>query len=185
MLIEVVRPDQKAFAERLVTYHNYGQRGLADGDEQEQMTGMLGQTVFADLIGAERPQEDEDNEHNENGFDGGFDFIINDLKVDVKTMGRTTEMRDNYVHNFIAYQRDYDVDYYVFLSYNRTNEHLTVCGYIDKENFFRRARFYDEGTRRFRTDGTSFKTKAPMYEIKQSDLYPINSIEDIREGIRK
>ncbi len=36
------------------------------------------------MIGVERPAD-------EGGFDGGFDFMINDKKVDVKTMGRTME----------------------------------------------------------------------------------------------
>lgn len=133
--------------------------------------------MFADMIGVERPAD-------EGGFDGGFDFVINDKKVDVKTMGRTTDMRDYYVHNFIAYQKPYDVDYYVFLSYNKRNSHLTVCGYIDKDGFFEKAEFFKKGAKRYRSDGSYFFSKAPLYEIKQSDLYEIDSIDDLLAGIR-
>ncbi len=47
MIIEIATPDQKAFAVHLVAYHDFGMRGLADGNQFEQMTGMLGQTMFA------------------------------------------------------------------------------------------------------------------------------------------
>ncbi len=176
MFIERVSNDQWAYASRLIAYYDFGQRGRGDGNQMEQLTGMIGQTVMADLLNVERPT-------GEGGFDEGVDFIINDRSVDVKTMTRTTDVRDYYVHNFIGYQRDYDVDYYIFLSYNKRNRGLTICGYIDKDTFFEKAEFYPIGARRYRSDGTYFRSKAPLYEIKQTDLFPVDSMEELIEAI--
>ena len=172
-----VSNEQLAFASNMVENYNFGNRGYADGNKSEQETGIIGQTVFADLIGQERPS-------GENGFDGGFDFVINGKRVDIKTMGRTVPMKDNYVHNFVGCQKKYDAEYYVFASYNKKTEVLTICGYIDKESFFEKADFFAEGTKRTRTDGTSFKTKADLYEIVQNKLNSAGSIEDILNGIK-
>lgn len=176
LFIEQVKQNQLAYASRLIDCYDFGQRGVGDGNESEQLTGMIGQTVMADLLGVDRPD-------GRSGFDGGVDFFINDCSVDVKTMTRTTEMRDYYVHNFIGYQRDYDVDYYVFLSYNKRNRNLTICGYVDKETFFKKADFYPKGSKRFRSDGSCFFSKAPLYEIKQSDLFTVDSIDELIEAI--
>lgn len=174
MFIRTVTDEQYEYASRMVAYYNFGRRGRGDGNEAEQLTGIIGQTVLADLLGLERPS-------GENGFDGGVDFNINGKRVDVKTMTRTTDVRDYYVHNFIGYQRNYNVDYYIFQSYNKTNREMTICGYIDKESFFEKAEFYEEGSLRTRSDGTSFHSKAPLYEIRQTELEQVDTLEQLIE----
>ena len=124
-----VTDEQKIYAKRLVTQYNFGNRGVANGNQQEQYIGILGQTVFADLLNMIRPS-------GKGGFDGGFDFFINHKRVDVKTMGRTVAVKDFYVHNFIGLQKDFNVDFYVFCSYNRKKDILTICGYVSKDEFF-------------------------------------------------
>lgn len=170
-----VKNEQIEFARNFVNTHDLGQRGYGDGTKEQQFTGILGQIVLTDLLEMDRPTGD--------GFDGGFDFVINNRRVDIKTMGRTTEMRDYYVHNFIAYQKNYTVDYYIFASFNKTNNVLTICGCIDKANFKKRAEFYEKGTLRYRSDGTSFETKGPLYEIKQTKIYSVNSIGMLKKII--
>lgn len=113
------------------------------------------------------------------GFDGGVDFIINNKSVDLKTMSRRVFVQPHYVHNFIGYQENYEVDYYIFASYNKKADILTICGYVSKEQLKQRANFYPKDATRYRDDGTSFKSRAPLYEIKQSDLEKLNSIDDI------
>lgn len=173
----VVNNEQINFATQLINNYNFGQRGRGDGTKEQQRTGLIGQTVFADLISAERPD-------GATGFDGGKDFIINGKRVDIKTMGRTVPMRNYFVHNFVGYQRNYEVDYYIFASFNKSNNTLTVCGYIDKEQFFQRAAFFPAGSVRTRADGSSFTTFAPLYEIKQSDLIQANSLDNMLKGIK-
>lgn len=106
-----VTEEQLRYAADMVERFNFGQRGRGDGNKKEQLTGILGQTVFADLINAERP-------NGATGFDGGKDFEINHKRVDIKTMTRSVPMRPDFVHNFVGYQKDYPVDYYVFASFN-------------------------------------------------------------------
>lgn len=94
-------------------------------------------------------------------------------------MTRSVFVQPHYVHNFIGYQENYEVNYYIFASYNKKADVFTICGYVSKEQLKQKADFYPEGTIRYRDDGTSFKSRAPLYEIKQSNLEILNSVEDI------
>ena len=172
-----VTAEQIAYATDVVNGHNFGQRGRGDGNRQEQLTGIIGQTVFSDLINVKRPTGEE-------GFDGGVDFNINDRTVDIKTMTRKGPVKSYYVHNFVGYQQGYDVDYYIFASYNTTKKVLTICGYMPKDEFFARADYFEKGSVRRRSDGTTFRTFAPLYEIRQTSLYTANSIEELIENIQ-
>ena len=171
-----VTNEQKNYAQDMVDKQNFGKRGYGDGNKKEQLTGIIGQTVLADLLGLPRPD-------GKNGFDNGFDFVINGKKADIKTMSRTVPVKDHYVHNFIGYQKNYTVDYYIFASYNTRTEVLSICGFVSKEDFAKRASFYNKGDLRYRDDGTSFPAKAPLYEIKQSDLERANSLRELIAGI--
>ncbi len=116
-----VTAEQLNFAQDMVNRYNFGMRGYGDGNKKEQLTGIIGQTVFADLLGFPRP-------NGADGFDNGVDFVINGRKVDIKTMSRTVPVRDHYVHNFIGYQRKYSVDYYVFASYSSITKGICDTG---------------------------------------------------------
>ena len=160
----------------LVSKYNFGNRGRGDGDRKMQAVGILGQIVFADLLHLNRPT-------GEGGFDGGFDFVINGKKVDVKTMARTVDVRPHYVHNFVGWQLKYDCEYYVFESYNTKTNTLSICGVVSKDEFLKKSVYYNEGDKRYRDDGTFFLARTPLYEIKQSDLMEINSPEDVKKYI--
>ena len=172
MLDIKVSSEQLKYAYHLVKQHNFGNRGIADGNKTEQFIGILGQVVTADLLKLKRPD-------GSTGFDGGYDFLIDGNKVDVKTMGRTVAMKNYYVHNFIGWQKDFEVDYYLFCSFNKRRRIMTICGWISKADFFKKATLYKQGTRRYRENGTHFETKADLYEIKQRDLNKIDSTENL------
>lgn len=171
-----VSEEQKSYAENTVNRYNFGMRGYGDGNRNEQLTGIIGQTVLADLLGQSRPD-------GESGFDNGVDFIINNRKADLKTMSRTVPVKDHYVHNFIGYQIDYDVDFYIFASYNKSNDVLSICGFLSKNDFLKKAKYYKKGEMRFRDDGSSFPSKAPLYEIRQSDLNQADTLQKLMESI--
>lgn len=99
-------------------------------------------------------------------------------------MTRTVSVQPHYVHNFIGYQENYQVDYYIFASYNKRNDVFTICGYVSKEEFKLLANFYNKGDKRYRDDDTWFISRAPLYEIMQSKLKSLDSIEDIKENIK-
>ena len=165
-----ITKEQIEYATQLVNQCNFGNRGRFDGDKSKQLVGMLAQTVLADYIRQPRPLPSV-------GFDGGYDYIINGKKVDVKCMARKCYMTGTYVHNLIAYQKDYDVDYYIFTSLNtRTNE-LEVCGVIEKDVFFDTARLYYQGATRYKGN-TAFKLEAPTYELQQNRLHILGNVED-------
>jgi hypothetical protein len=149
---------------------NFGQRGKADGNKVEQYIGIVGQSVIMDLLGMPLIESKE-------GFDGGIDFTYNNKTYDIKTMGRETYAQDHYVNNLIAMQSDYNVDRYIFASINKLTVELTICGWIDKQGFKDKAIFYPEGATRTRSDGTTFTTKAGLYEIKNFDLIRSNSLD--------
>ncbi len=172
-----VLKEQVEFAQELLKTHNFGNRGYGDGNYKEQLTGIIGQTVLADLLSQPRPS-------GEKGFDEGIDFIINGKKVDVKTMTRAVPMRDYFVHNFIGYQLKYDTEYYIFQSYNVTLQIITICGYVSKVEFLQRANFFKKGVLRQRSNGTSFSTKAPFYEIEQTRLNELEKVKDIFDKIK-
>lgn len=165
-----ITDEQIEYATYLVNNCNYGRRGKFDGDKPKQLVGMLAQTVLADYLKQPRPDTSE-------GFDGGYDYIINGKKVDVKCMSRKGYMIGNYVHNLIAYQKNYDVDYYIFTSLNTTTNELEVCGVINKEQFFSKADLYEKGTVRHKGK-TAFTLEAPTYELKQYKLYLVGDVND-------
>lgn len=169
--------EQKSYTNNLISKYNIGKRGLADGNKQEQYYGMLGQICMCDMLHQKRPTGTE-------GFDGGIDFIINHISVDLKTMHRTVDVKEHYVHNFIGYQLNYPCQFYIFVSYNIKKNKLTFCGAISKKDFVDKAIFYPIGALRTRDDGTKFSTKAPLYEIKQSQLIQFNSKQEMIEKVR-
>ena len=77
-----------------------GHRFAANGNKEEQYTGLLGENMFKTIIGLYPTFED--------GFDGGYDIGLNGKKVDVKTMGRSVDPKPHYVNNFISYQEHFD-----------------------------------------------------------------------------
>jgi len=159
-------------------WYNFGKRGYADGTPEQQLVGIIGQTVVSDLF--DLPWIDGSK-----GFDGGVDLVYKDITLDVKTMGRTTDVRPYYVNNFIGLQKKYDVDAYIFASFNKRSKELTIVGWLPKELLDKRADFFPKGSIRTRSDGTKFATFTDLYEIKNSDLFDIKSIEDLKKQITK
>jgi len=153
--------------------NDIGMRGHADGNKEEQLTGILGQNIICNALNIPLMVGD--------GFDGGVDITLNDSTIDIKTMGRNVYPKSYYVNNLIASQLKYNVGNYLFCSYHKKDNVLTVCGWIDKQGFKDKAKFYKEGEVRTRSNGTSFITKADLYEIKNKEL---NNISNYRELLR-
>jgi hypothetical protein len=112
------------------------------------------------------------------GFDGGIDLTVNNKTYDVKTMGRTSYPKDNYVNNLVGMQAKYDVDRYIFCSLHKKDMVLTICGWIDKSEFIDKAKFFGAGVDRTRFDGTKFTTKAELYELENKYLVQSNTVDE-------
>lgn len=176
MFTITISQELKDYCGKLITNHNFGNRGFADGNREEQYTGLLGQSMICRLLGLPLPT-------GEGGFDDGVDLEINGLKIDVKTMGRTTPVRKYYVNNFIALQKHYQTDVYIFCSIDKSTSKFTVCGWVTKAQLLDRAEFYKKGTKRFRSDKTWFKTKTDLYEIANDKLNDVNSPDELKTAI--
>jgi len=166
------------FVEDLLKKHNFGNRGFADGNYEEQKTGLIGQTAIQRNFNLPDPE-------GSNGFDGGEDFRFNNLVIDVKTMGRKVDPKPEYVNNFIGLQKDYKSEILIFCSFNKITNILTVCGWISKKEFIKKANFYPKGTMRFRDDGTSFITKADLFEIKNKNLNQVYTFNELFTDLTK
>ena len=161
---------------RQIQLYNFGQRRTANGTPEQQLTGIIGQCAIMEKFGL-------DLIDGADGCDDGQDINFKGLVVDVKTMGRTVDVRPDFVNNFISLQLRFNTDLYIFCSLNKRNNELTICGWIPKSEFLQKANLYPEGTIRTRTDGSTFKTFADLYEIKNRDLYDVNSFEELTKSI--
>jgi hypothetical protein len=160
-----VHPRVLEESQTLASSVNLGRRGDgSDGTPEQQLVGILGQNTINFAIGRKfmRPSS---------RHDGGVDFELFGLTFDVKTMTRAVDPKLEYVNNLIASQVAFDVDAYLFLSFNRASNRITVCGWLPKDDFLARAKLYAAGQTRHRNDGTSFEMKADTFEIPNAALY--------------
>jgi len=159
-----------------VEKYNLGKRKEANGNKDQQFIGIVGQCVLMQLFNCGLIDCST-------GFDNGIDIEFENHKIDIKTMGRTTDVKINYTNNFIKFQDNYETTTYIFCSYNKINNELTICGWIDKQTFIQRRKYYEKGNERTRNDGTKFNLFADMYEIDNSNLFDVVSIEDLKKQL--
>lgn len=171
-----VKPEIAKHCVDQIQKYNFGQRRVANGTPARQLTGIIGQSVIMDLFGLGLVD-------GETGFDGGTDIIYAGINIDVKTMGRTTPVRPFYVNNFIGLQLKLHCDVYIFCSLNKLNNVLTVCGWITKKDFLEKASFFPKGSMRTRSDGSTFRTFADLYEIENGELNDVDSFEQLKEEL--
>lgn len=156
--------------------YNFGKRKEANGTKEQQLTGIIGQSVVMDIF-------EEGYVDGSLGFDGGIDLVFFDYKIDVKTMGRNCDAKSSYTNNFLKLQDSYDTDIYIFCSYNKLNQEVTICGWIDKKSFEKKRKYYPKGSIRNRTNGTSFETFSDLYEIDNNEINDVLNPLDLKMQI--
>lgn len=176
MFTVVVKNSLISHCESLLETHNFGHRYTANGTKEQQLTGIIGQCVVMSLFGLEKITGNS-------GFDNGVDLIVNNKSIDVKTMGRTTHVKPNYTNNFLKLQDYFKPDIYIFCSYHKRKKIVTICGWITKQAFIKKRRFYPKGSIRTRNDRTTFKTFADLYEIDNKDLNDVKNFNDLKTQI--
>ena len=159
-----------------ISNYNFGKRSVANGTKEQQLTGIIGQNVVMKLFNL-------GNVNGADGFDDGVDFVFNNKKIDVKTMGRTTDVKETYTNNFLKLQDYFNTDIYIFCSYNKLKEVVTICGWISKEDFKQKRTFYPKGTTRKRFDGSTFETFSDLFEIDNVDLNAVDSFENLKNQL--
>ena len=176
MFTITVKPARIEHCKAMVTKHDFGKRFTANGTKEQQLTGLIGQSVVMELF-------DKGYVDGSSGFDDGVDLVFANKTIDVKTMGRTTSVKSGYTNNFLKLQDYFKTNIYIFCSYHKTKHVLTVCGWISKEEFIKKRRFYPKGSIRTRFDKTTFTTFADLYEIDNKDLNNVNSITDLKKQL--
>ena len=166
--------DQKliALVEDYLATHNLANRGVEDGDYARQRIGLIGELMVYKYLYHHYP----DLNLKQDGFDGGYDIAYNNRLIDVKTMGRKSFVRPDFVNNFYLLQSHHQADTVVFCSFHSGESVLEICGWLPKEELATRGIYYAAGTQRLRTDGSSFTFRQHNYEVKNIDLDDIETI---------
>ena len=170
-----VQPGVLSAIEKYLGTHNLANRGIEDGDKRKQLVGLLGEIlVIEKLTGSPVNLEGRYD-----GFDGGFDLKYKGHRIDVKTMERKSFVRPEFVNNFYIMQEGYESDIIVFCSYHATANILEICGWIFKKDLARLGIFYKSGTKRIRTDGSSFVFRQDNYEVENKNLQHIRALQNL------
>jgi hypothetical protein len=169
-----IHDDDRRYAVEVLKTTNFGHRSRGfNGDYEKQYTGLIGELTLHRVLGLTKPK------YTSGRLD--TDILINNKKVDIKSMARNVYMQDHYVHNFVAYQKDMPSDILLFISINKKSGVVQICGWLEKEKFLENASFFDQGDKRERDDGTSFVLRAPLYEIEQNKLNKLNNVNDLND----
>ena len=91
-------------------------------------------------------------------------------------MGRTVNVKDYFVNNFVAHQSIFDCDVYIFCSLNKKTNELTICGYLSKKELLKKAAYIKKGDTMHRDNGTSFVMKTSNYQIENKKLKNIENL---------
>lgn len=143
-------------------------------------TGSLGEIVFADLYQLPRPQRSFGAT---DGQDWGQDFVLKTdegfFSLDIKAMKRQTgTLGADYVLNIPASQLhkpNSRTTHYFCLSFHQAEQQGTVAsllGFVDKEAVEKGKLgiLYKAGTKRIRSDQSSFTFQQDTYEILFQDI---------------
>ncbi len=160
-----VQEDMIIYSKDLVNKKNYGQRGIHDGNKRKQFIGVLSENMVRSFLKKDLMKMDDN--------DYGYDIDYYDYKADIKAMERKIKPKQDHVNNILDIQMNHQADAFIFTSLNVKKKILTICGWIPKKEFKKKAQFFVEGTERKRDDGSSFKSFADLWELENKYLYPI------------
>lgn len=161
--------EQRDYCLKQLENHSMGQRGVFDGARLQQLFGLLGQVITADILGVDRPVLTGQP-------DGGVDFVINGQSVDLKVVLRNSYAKAEWMVNLPEPQAKYNTDYLLFMNYNKETGVFQYLGYITKKEFLNKAKYHPVGSTIKRDDGT-------LLEIKGCGLFdlPIKKLRPITE----
>lgn len=99
--------------------------------------------------------------------DYNADFTLKGYRIDVKCKERAVYCREDYDVSVEARQMEYDVDWYMFYSYNSKANVMEFLGGMSKEEYKSKARLYRKGDV---LDGNNWKVSVDCYNLKISQL---------------
>jgi hypothetical protein len=138
MIIEL-KPtqEQKNYAYNIINNHNLAQRGIFDGDKNKQFIGILAKVMICDFLKIERIKKKL--------YPSLIDFNFNNSSYNVKVFSSKFDYKPEYYHTIITSELKFNVDYFIFCSYNYLKDKLFLCGYISKEDFIKNSNHVNMG----------------------------------------
>lgn len=195
-----ISENQRIFARELVEHslrhHHVANIWDKHNDKLSQtrmmrFTGSLGEIIFADCYHLPRPTKSFGAT---DGQDWGQDFLIkseeHSFSVDIKSMKRRTGvLGSDYVLNIPSSQlhkANSKTSHYFCISFHQCPTEGTVAsllGFIDKVALEKGeiGALYKSGTKRIRSDGTSFTFYESTYEVLFRDIDPPVMTNHIRK----
>lgn len=157
---------------------NFGNRSgnTRNGSYEEQKMGILAQNIVAMYL--KNPVLDEFS-----GFDGGFDYVVEDKKIDLKTVGRKCDLNMEYAHNLMGEQLKYDCDFYLCASFNKKDNLLQISALVPKEAVKLFWKHYDSKTKSYNAVGKEIGG-TDRYEVADYLLnadWQVNTFDDIHK----
>ncbi len=105
-------------------------------DEFHRFVSDIAEIVFQQTY----PDAKRVSEH-----DTHADFILKGKRIDVKCKDRTVDATLDFDAAVEARQKDFNVDWYIFYSYNRKTNMLQFMGWISKEDYYKKAMLFKKG----------------------------------------
>jgi hypothetical protein len=167
-----IKPEIIAHGQYLVKNTNYGNRGVDDGDKHDQLIGIVAQCAIMDLMGYELPEVTHE-------ADGGIDIVYDGIKIDIKTIACKSYPTLNYSAIIFANQKHYQTDVYIFSMVHREDKMLTITGWMDKADFFKKATMRKKGD----VINAKLTLRSDDYELKIAELNQVNNYIELVNGL--
>ena len=153
------------YCNKAVDKNNLGLREdqKTNGKRRHQFSGLLGENVVRKILGFEYVDGSE-------GFDGGFDVLFMNKKIDVKTRRKPFEPEPTDYFDIPIIQLNYQNHAYIFCSHNFKEDIVSIVGWIYKDDFVKNATLFKKGTKYTYEDGTTFVARYDSYRIKANKL---------------
>jgi len=123
--------------------------------------GALGEVIVHDYLESTGRRVKFDNT-------ADYDLIVNGRKVDVKSKRTTVPPLPSFNCSISAHNTAQKCQIYIFARVNESRKEGWICGWIPKDEFFKRAKFFRKG----QTDPKfpSWKFAASCYNLEISKL---------------
>lgn len=156
-----ITPDQIKRASEL---YDFGALKDSITKGKSNIYGALGEVIVHDYLESNDRVVKFDNT-------ADYDLIVNGKTVDVKTKRTTVPPIQTFNCSISAHNTTQKCDFYIFARVNENQREGWICGWIAKEEFFKRAKFFRKGQAdpKFPT----WKFAGSCYNLEISKLTPL------------
>jgi hypothetical protein len=160
----------------LVNNNNYGKRDSDNGSKVDQLVGMVAQCAIMDLFGYELPPIMKES-------DCGIDMLYKGIKIDIKANSYNGLPKPSYIANVFEAQKNYATDVYIFSVVHKHNRTLTITGWMDKADFFNKAKLRKKGDLATKSNGETFALRSSDYGLQIAELNQVDNLRQLIEGL--